>query len=128
MKIEDRKLISISRAIGLFMIFEAIFRRHALSEIVFSDSITDSVLYFSAWITIYFFPLVGFLLCITRSLFYFHLAYIANILSLFGTVFTLLPGTQINFIHLYTLLITHLFLMAILIWTHIQIKTNMMNK
>ncbi len=122
MKIEERKLISISRAIGLFMLFTTLFHRNALDNISFTNSWTDTILQLSANITLYAFPAVGLLLCFTRSLLYFHFAYIVNILSLFGTVYTLLPGKELNLLHLITLLVTHILLMALLIWTHLQIK------
>ena len=124
MKIEERKLISISRAIGLFMIFEGMFRRDVLDGVKFEDTTTHLLLSLSANTSIYLLIITGILLCITRNLWFFYLTYFTCIFSLFGIIFEILPGTEINLLWCIALGLAHLAIMIAMIWTHIQIKVN----
>ena len=128
MKIEERKLISISRAIGLFMIFEGMFRRNALEGVKFEGSAYHIFLQVSANSSIYLLIITGILLCITRNLLFFYATYITCAVSLFGVIFEILPGSEINIIWCIALGLSHLAIMIAMIWTHIQIKTNLMPK
>ncbi len=122
MKVEERKLISISRAIGLFMIFEGMFRRSSLEGIKFNDSFYQTFLQISANSSIYLLIITGVLLCITRNLLFFYTTYITCAVSLFGIIFEILPGSEINITWCVSLGIAHLSIMIVMIWTHIQIK------
>ena len=128
MKFEERKLISIPRAIGLFMIFEGLFRRHSLEGVKFTDSTYHLLLNLSANSSIYLLVGIGMLLCITRNLLIFYLTYFTCLASLFGIVFELLPGKETNFLWCISLGLAHLTLLIIMIWTHIQIRKTFLNK
>jgi len=127
MRIEERKLISISRAIGLFMIFEGMFRRNILEGVKFEESTSHLFLSISANGSIYLLIITGILLCITRNLIFFYLTYFTCIFSLFGIVFEILPGAEVNILWCIALGLAHLLVMIAMIWTHIQIKTNIIN-
>ena len=121
MKFEERKLISIPRAIGLFMIFEGMFRRGSLEGIEFNDSGSHLLLKIAATASIYLLITSGILLCITRSLLFFYLTYFTCLLSLFGIIFEILPGTEVNTLWCIALALAHISVMAVMVWTHIQI-------
>lgn len=125
MKIEERKLISISRAIGLFMIFEGMFRRNVLEGVKFDNSAYHLFLQISANGSIYLLIITGILLCITRNLLFFYLSYFSCVFSLFGIIFEILPGTEINILWCIALGAAHLAVVIAMVWTHIQIKTNL---
>lgn len=128
MKFEERKLISIPRAIGLFMIFEGLFRRHAFDGVKFTDSAYHLFLNISASSSIYILIGTGILLCITRNLLVFYLTYFSCLVSLFGIVFEILPGKNTNILWCTSLGLAHLTLVIIMIWTHRQIKVTLINK
>ena len=128
MKFEERKLISIPRAIGLFMIFEGLFRRGSLEGITFSDSTYHTFLRLSANSSIYLLLISGFLLCITHNLLLFYLTYLTCAISLFGIVFEILPGSEVNLIWCISMGIAHLAVVMVMIWTQIQIKKTLIKQ
>ena len=122
MKFEERKLISIPRAIGLFMIFEGLFRRSSLEGVAFNDTSYHLFLEYSASSSIYLLIASGIFLCITRNLLFFYMTYFTCFASLFGVVFEILPGKETNAIWCISLGMAHMVLAVIMVWTHVQIK------
>ena len=121
MKAEEKKLTSIPQAIGLFMIFKALFYRNSFDGIEFEPTAFNSYIQFAESASFYVFMLVGIALCLSRRFIFYYLAYASAAFTLFGSIYTLAPGKE-NLSHTIALVIAHLGLCFALCWSQIMIK------
>jgi hypothetical protein len=121
MKAEEKKLSSIPQAIGLFMIFKALFYRNAYEGLTFPDTFFNHFIQFSESTGFYLFLIVGIGLCLYKKFIFYYLAYFSCAFTLFGSIYVLAPG-KYNLPMLISFVLAHILLCAVLIWSQVMIK------
>ncbi len=127
MRSEEKKMSSIPQAIGLFMIFKALFYRNSFEGLSFNDTSFHSFLQISESSSFYLFLSVGIALCISKRFIFYYLAYFSCCFTLFGSIYVLAPG-KYNLRMLISLVTAHLLLCGILYWSQIMIKKILKNQ
>ena len=89
---EEKKFLSIPKAIGLFMILKSLFYRDALANFTANTSLGKYCI-ISDQISFYGLLILGFLLCITYSKKLIHIVSILLVINLFGGIYII---TDIN--------------------------------
>ena len=124
MKSEERKYTSIPKAIGLFMIFKALFYKNSFEGIQLPEGSFYSFLKFSEATGFYLFLIIGLCLCLSQRFIFYWLAWFACAFTLFGTVHTLPPGKE-NTAMTVSLAIAHIILCGVLFWSMKMIKKSL---
>ena len=121
MKSEERKYTSIPKAIGLFMIFKALFYKDSFEGVELPEGFFYSYLGFAEAAAYYLFLIIGICLCVSQRFIFYWMAWLATAFTLFGTIHTLAPGTQ-NTLMTIIMAVVHLLLCFVLYWSMKMIK------
>ena len=121
MKAEEKKITSIPQAIGLFMIFKALFYRNSLEGVQFPESTFYSFVQFSENTGFYLFLCGGIALCLSQKFIFYYLAYFSCFFTLFGAIYAIQPN-RINTTMLISFVTAHILLCMVLYWSQTMIK------
>ena len=113
---DEKRLNSIAKAIGLFMIFKALFYRDSFAGVVFTGSKLHTYLQFSHAVSFYLFLIIGMALCVSSRFIFYILTYLTCAFTLFGAIYTLAPGKASTFRSVFEIG-SHLLLCIVLYWS-----------
>ena len=122
---DEKRMNSIPKAIGLFMIFKAMFYRDSFDGLTFSQSTLDTYIQYSHEASFYLFVILGIGLCYKTGNFVINLTYAACAMTLFGAIYTLAPQ-EVNYLRATFEIGAHVILCAVLLW--VQKKLNILHK
>lgn len=117
---EEKKFLSIPRAIGLFMVFKALFYRDALADFE-PETTLENYCYFADQVSFYSFIILGLLLCVKYSKKLVHFVTLFLIVNLFGGIY-IIPDQNASIFKIIAIVFAHLTLLFALYWSSTKIE------
>lgn len=117
---EEKKFLSIPKAIGLFMIFKALFYRDTLTDFK-PESALENYCVIADQISLYTFIILGILLCMKYSKVLIHTVTLFIAINFFGGIYIITDANA----HLFksiTIIVAHVSLLIVLYWSSAKIE------
>ena len=119
---DEKRMNSIPKAIGLFMIFKALFYRDSFDNISFTQSALDTYIQYSHEASFYLFFALGLGMCFKTGNLIINLTYLACASTFFGGIYTL-AQQEVDYLRATFEVGAHVILCIVLLWVQKKLNT-----